>query len=523
MTPLVIGLDVSTTAAKAVAVDLKGTVVAEGRAVFPLQNPSPGAWEQDAKSWTRAAMEALRATTQALGDRAGEVRALAIAQQRETFVVCDEAGEPLAPAIVWMDGRSTAEVRDACAELAAETIHELSGKVPCTTPSLFKIRMLLRRLQPELAAAEKRVVDVHGYLVHALTGRWVTSIAAADPLGLIDMRRADWSDPLCELASVRRAELCELVQPGDRIGSLRSDLELGLPRDVVLVAGAGDGQAAALGAGAIREGEAYLNIGTAVVAGTHVREYKVSRAFRTLFGAVPGTFLCESDLKGGTLTLDWLADRLLGGEERLEAGDARTQRLRSLEEKAERLAPGSDGLMALPYWSGVMNPHWDDDASGALIGLRPDHGAEHVYRAVCEALAFEQRLIFEAMEAELGRFGSVTCVGGGAARPFLLGLFATILDRDLRAPLCKPGEQQETTALGAAMLAAGGSGLAGSIEEAAHEMVKTGDGASACTFNKNSYRALYDEAYRDLYCTLAGTLARLALLRATCRRADSPR
>lgn len=514
MSSLVIGLDVSTTAAKAVAVDAKGNVVAEGRAVFPLENPCPGGWEQDARSWSRAAIEALREATSALGERAKAVRAVAIAQQRETFVVCDEAGEPLAPAIVWMDGRSAKEVREACAELDADTIHDLSGKVPCTTPSLFKIRMLLRRLRPELATAEKRAVDVHGYLVHALTGRWVSSTAAADPLGLIDMRRADWSDPLCELAGVRRAELCELVKPGDRIAALRADLALGLPRDVTLVAGAGDGQAAALGAGAIREGEAYLNVGTAVVAGAHCPAYKVSRAFRTLFGAVPGTFLCESDLKGGTLTLDWLADRLLGGEERLEAGDARTQRLRSLEHKAQHLTPGSEGLMALPYWAGVMNPHWDDDASGALIGLRPDHGAEHVYRAVCESLAFEQRLIFEAMEAELGRFGSVTCVGGGAARPFLLGLFATILDRDLRRT-----EQQETTALGAAILAAAGAGLAASVEEAAHEMVKTRDGASPCTDNKKIYRALYDEAYRDLYRTLAGTLTKL---RAICRTEDCP-
>lgn len=510
MTELLIGLDLSTTAAKAVVVDGQGHVHAEGRAVFPLSNPCPGGWEQDARDWLAAALSALRSAATALGPRAADVRAIAIAQQRETFVVCDEAGEPLAPAIVWMDGRSTPEVREVCAQLPADTIHDLSGKVPCTTPSLFKIRMLLRRLRPELAHARKRVTDVHGYLVHALTGRWVSSTAAADPLGLIDMRRADWSDTLCELAGVQRDELCELVAPGQPIAPLRTDWELGLPQDVLLVAGAGDGQAAALGAGASGEGHAYLNVGTALVAGVHVASYKVSRAYRTLFGAAPGTFLCESDLKGGTLTLDWLADRLLGGGERLEAGEERSQRLRALEQKAQLLPPGADGLLALPYWAGVMNPHWDDDASGALVGLRPDHGAEHVYRAVCEGLAFEQRLVFDSMQAELGRFSSVTCVGGGAARPFLLGLFAAILERELRR-----SEQQETTALGAAVLAAAGAGCASSVAQAARVMVRTSEGAAPQADDQRSYRALYEGAYRGLYGALASTLGKLATFRRT--------
>lgn len=497
--PLVIGVDVSTTAAKAIVVDGAGTTLAEGRAVFPLHNPAPGAWEQDANDWKAAAIEAIREATSRLEPEQREnIRSLSIANQRETFVVTDPDGHPLAPAIVWMDARSKPEVVAACEELAPESIHAISGKVPCTTPSLYKIRMLLTRLAPELREREKRVVDVHAFIVHALTGAWITSTAAADPLGIVDMQRADWSDDLCTLARVRREELPYLLPPGTPIGTVQDDLAeyLGLDHGVLVVAGAGDGQAAGLGAGTSDPGAAYLNIGTALVAGLTGKTYRIARAYRTLFGAMPGTFLYESDLKGGTLTLDWLADRLLG-EGRFERTDARMATLASLEARARDIEPGSGGLLALPYWSGVMNPHWDDDARGALIGLSPDHGPEHLYRAICEGLAFEHRLIFEAMEREAGKIGSVVAVGGGSRSPFLLQLFSDILERPLRL-----AASDETTALGAAMLAAPSAGLAASVQEAAKRMTSTKEGTVPGP-TAARYRQIYERSYRGLYSALA--------------------
>lgn len=514
--PLVLGVDASTSAVKVIAVDPEGRVHAEGRATFPLSNPEPAGWEQDARDWQRAlvrathdALAALDAVAHSSGgavpDRAAIV-ALAIAHQRETFVLTDDHGAPLAPAIVWMDERAKPEVREVKAQADAARIHAISGKVPCLTPSLYKIRMQLGRLRPELAArSDLRLSDVHAFLTQWLTGEHATSLASADPLGLVAMERRAWDDELVALSHLPLRSLPTLFAPGSPIATLRPEAAgaLGLDARVVVVAGAGDGQAAGLGAGVVEAGHAYLNVGTAVVAGVPSPHYRVSRGFRTLYAADGEGYLLETDLKGGTLTFDWLADRLLG-RGAIEGGEERTRTLAALEAKAASLPPGANGLMALPYWAGVMSPHWDDDAGGALIGLRADHGPEHLYRAICEGLAFEQRLAFEAVEADAGPIARVSVMGGATRRDAFLRVFGSALGRPVER-----ASSDETTAYGAAMLAAAHAGVAASAKEVAAKWV---DGAPRpfADVDTEPYERLYREAYRGLYEGMAGALRVLA-------------
>ncbi|HTJ80626.1 MAG TPA: FGGY family carbohydrate kinase [Polyangiaceae bacterium] len=518
--PLVVGVDVSTTAAKAVAFDAGGLALAEGRATFALSNPTPDAWEQRAGDWLSATHSAITELVSKLAPEArGSIGAVAIANQRETFVVTDEAGTPLAPAIVWMDARSRPEVAEVLRISGDEgrAIHQKSGKPACVTPSLYKLRAFFQRLHPELRAARGlKVLDVHGFVAMHLTGAFVTSTASADPLGIVDLARGTWDDELAALACIPKGALPELALPGTTLGAIRPEIckQLGLPEGTPLVAGAGDGQAAGLGAGVLDEGEAYLNIGTAVVSGVPSKTYRVDRAFRTLYAATPGDYLLETDLKGGTFTLDWLADRLLGsgkGDGKLEGGLDRMVKLADLEARAAKLPPMSDGLVALPYWAGVMSPHWDDDATGALIGLRGDHGPEHVFRALSEAIAFEQRLVTERVEAASSPIHKIVTVGGGGRRPFFTKLCATILGRPLT--LCRA---HETTALGAAMLAAPVAGLASSIREAGRAM--SGD---AETIEPGPERDLYDRAYRDVYVELYPALRRVTTALAAYRAAGT--
>jgi xylulokinase len=151
-----------------------------------------------------------------------------------------------------------------------------------------------------------------------------------------------------------------------------------------------------------------------------------------------------------------------------------------------------------------MNPHWNDDTGGALVGLRADHGPEHLYRAICEGLAFEHRMIFELIERDTRPLQSIVAVGGGAKSPFLLSLFSTVLDRALSL-----SESDETTALGAAILAAPSAGLAPSVLEAARAMAKVRPGAEPSA-DAGRYRKIYERAYRGLYTALAPTLGALS-------------
>lgn len=502
--PLVIAIDASTTACKALVFGADGRLVAEARAPITLANPEPDGWEQDAEEWWDATERALAGAVRAL-DEPGAVRAVALTHQRETFVLTDRSSTPLRPALTWMDARCRREVEAAVAALGAERLHEVTGKPPCTTPSLYKLIYLLKR-EPALRAARPMMADVHAFLVRRLTGRWATSLASADPLGLVDLRARDWSDELLALAGLDRDQLPALVEPGEQLGALARELaeRLGLPAGVPVIAGAGDGQAAGLGAGLAGPERAYLNLGTAIVSGVCSREYLLSRAFRTMMGAEPGTYFLESDLRGGTFTLDWLAKGWLGrGRAALD----------ELEREASSLPPGSDGLVLLPYWNGVMDPYWNDDATGVTLGWHGAHRPAHLYRAILEGIAFEARLHLESLERTTRHHVAELIVMGGGSRS---ELWCQVL-ADVTGRRVTRAGSAEATALGAAILAAVGSGVHPELAAATRAMTSLG-----ARFAPGDHQPLYDVYYRNVYAGLYESLAaRLDALAALRRRANA--
>src|SRR4051812_7390672 len=483
----VIGIDSSTTATKAVVWDREGRAVAEGRAEFALALPRPGWHEQDAEDWWRSCAAAVR---QALGSVDGsDVEAICVTHQRETFACVDDHGTPVRPAIVWMDVRATREVLD----VGSEEIHRLTGKPPDTTPALYKL-LWLREHEPETLRRTRRVVDVHAFLVHRLTGMWRTTTACADPLGLIDMQRGDWSDELLARVGLSREHVPALSAPGEAVGGVPPGApeRLGLPAGLPVVGGAGDGQAAGLGANATQPGEAYLNLGTAVVAGTVSERYAWHRAFRTLTGAVPGTYAMETLLQGGTYTVNWFLERIATLDAPGLGLGLRDVDL--LETAAARLGPGAEGLLLVPYWASAQTPYWDPAARGMLFGLAGHHGKEHIFRALMEGIAFEQRLALERMEQALGQPVEVLLTTGGGARS---ALWRQIL-ADVTQKIIVACREAETTSLGAGIHAAAAAGWHGSLLEAAEAM--TGTGARHSPNDETAAR--YDELfaiYREIY------------------------
>jgi xylulokinase len=483
----VIGIDSSTTATKAIVWDHDGRAVAEGRGEFALALPRPGWHEQDAEDWWRSCATAV---TQALGSVDGsDIEAICVTHQRETFACVDEQGEPVRPAIVWMDARATREVE----ELGSDEIHRLTGKPPDTTPALYKL-LWLREHEPETLKRTRHVVDVHAFLVHRLTGMWRTTTACADPLGLIDMERGDWSDDLLARVGLSRERMPTLFAPGEVIGELSAAAaeQLGLAPGLPVVGGAGDGQAAGLGANATQAGHAYLNLGTAVVAGTMSERYAWHRAFRTLIGAVPGTYAMETLLQGGTYTVNWFLERIaMLDAPSLGLGLSDVD---LLEAAAARLGPGAEGLLLVPYLASAQTPYWDPAARGMLFGLAGHHGRQHIFRAVMEGIAFEQRLAFEEMEPRLDqRIEVLLTTGGGSRSPLWRQIMADVTGKTI--VVCR---EAETTSLGAGMQAAAAVGWHGSLLETAEAM----SGVGARHTPSASAAARYDElfaVYREIY------------------------
>jgi xylulokinase len=485
--PYVIGVDSSTTATKAVVWDRHGHAVADGRAGFELAIPRPGWHEQDAEDWWRSTAAAVRRALQSVD--AADIEAIALTHQRETFACVDDSGRAVRPAIVWMDVRATSQVE----EFGSDDVHRLTGKPADTTPALYKLLWLCEH-EPETVRRTRWVVDVHAFLVSRLTGAWRTTTACADPLGLIDMARRDWSDDLLARVELSRERVPALFAPGDVIGELSADAseQLGLPAGLPVVGGAGDGQSAGLGANATRPGSAYVNLGTAVVAGTMSERYAWDRAFRTLIGAVPGTYAMETLLQGGTYTVNWFLERIAP----LDAGrlGLGLRDVDLLEAAAARLGPGADGLLLVPYWASAQTPYWDPAARGVLLGLAGHHGKEHMFRALMEGIAFEQRLAFEGMEEGLGRPIDVLLTTGGGSRS---ALWRQIL-ADVTRKTVVACREAETTSLGAGIHAAAAVGWYGSLREAADAMT----GAGARHTPDDATAARYDELfaiYREIY------------------------
>jgi xylulokinase len=483
----VIGVDTSTTATKAVVWSREGSAVADGRAEFSLALPRPGWHEQDPEDWWRSTVTAVRRALRSVDP--SDIEAIGLTHQRETFACLDEQGRAVRPAIVWMDVRATREVE----QLGSDDVHRLTGKPADTTPALYKL-LWLRQHEPETIRRTRWVVDVHAFLVNRLTGAWRTTTACADPLGLIDMVRGDWSDDLLARVGLSRERVPTLLPPGEVIGELSAaaSKQLGLRAGLPVVGGAGDGQSAGLGANVTRPGSSYLNLGTAVVAGTVSERYAWDRAFRTLIGAVPGTYAMETLLQGGTYIVNWFLERIAT----LDTGHLGLglKDVDLLEAAAARVGPGAEGLLLVPYWASAQTPYWDPAARGVLFGLAGHHGKEHMFRALMEGICFEQRLALEGMERGLGRSVEVLLTTGGGSRS---RLWRQIL-ADVTRKTVVACRELETTSLGAGIHAAAAVGWYASLVEAAEAM--TGAGTSHVPDEEAAAR--YDELfaiYREIY------------------------
>jgi xylulokinase len=483
----VIGMDCSTTATKAVVWDMEGNAVAEGRATFPLSSPNPGWGEQNAEDWWRSTRDALRDAAGSIDAR--EIAAIGITHQRETFVPLNERAQPLRPAILWLDSRAGKQV----AEHGSDKVHEITGKPPNPTPGFYKM-LWLKENEPGTLERSFKVVDVHAFLVHRMTGEWKTSWATADPLGLVDMRTFDWSDELLGMVGLNRDQMPEIQPPGAVLGELTDEVanEVGIPAGTPVVAGSGDGQSAGLGANITKPGRAYLNLGTAVVSGSYSDEYHYSRNYRVLGGPIPHTYTYELLLLGGTFTVSWFVEKFGGFDpKQLGLGLSAEQ---VLEAAAAHIQPGSGGLFTVPYWGTSATPYWDAQAQGIMLGWNGSHGKAHAYRSILEGIAFETRLMTDGVEPDLtAHIERLYAVGGGSRSPLWCQIVADATQREV--VVCK---EVETTALGAAVHAAAAAGNFGDIREAAEAM--SGEGASYSPDEKNA--AVYDRyynVYKEIY------------------------
>ncbi len=457
----VVGIDASTQSVKAVAWTRRGEPLAEGRAPLSLQQPQPGFAEQDADTWWAATCMALRALTAAVDP--GTVDGVAISNQRETMALLGADDRPLAPATVWLDSRVAPTYRGFAASFGEERIHAISGRPVDVIPAVYRLHWLSQH-RPDLLEGARTIVDVHGFLTLHLTGRATASFTSADPFGLFDIVGKEWSRPLLDHLGIAPDKLPPAVEPGRRIGAVTqaAAAATGLRAGTPVFAGGGDGQCAGLGVDAMRAGNVYLNLGTAIVAGVWSPEPVISQKWRTII-APPGGYFLEHVQRAGTFFVNYVVDTFAGGRVDPDV-------FRRMESAAAAVPVGSDGLLVCPYLTGCMDPHWDPDARATITGLGPHHTTAHLYHAALEALTLEAVRAIQAMHDAGLATEKILVIGGGADSPLWLRMIADASG----VPTCR-SLSNEASSLGAAIIASTGAGWFASMLEAAASMTRVAD------------------------------------------------
>jgi xylulokinase len=455
---VLVGLDVGTTGAKAIAITPEGELLATAEADYPLSTPRPGWAEQDPEDWWRASQSALAR----LGH---EPAAIGLSGQMHGLVALDGADRVLRPAILWNDQRTAQECAEIERRIGLERLIQLTGNRALTGFTAPKL-LWVRRHEPELYARIEHVLLPKDYVRLRLTGERATDAADASGTLLFDVPRRRWSEEVLEVLEIPSAWLPAAYESPD----------------VPAAPGAGDQAAAALGVGVDRPGPLSIVLGTSGVVFAALPGFAADEQARahSFCHAVPGGWHAMGVMLSAAGSLRWLRDVVGGTYDELTA-------------EAERWPPGAEGLTFLPYLQGERTPHADPNARGAFVGLtlRHDRGA-HV-RAVLEGVAYGLRDSLELLrglgvEAHVGRAS-----GGGARSDLWLRIVASVLDLPLERPVVEEG-----SAYGAALLAGVAVGSFGDLHEAVEACVRTRGRIEPEPSWREAYEAGYAR-FRALY------------------------
>ncbi|GLZ49419.1 gluconokinase [Actinomycetospora sp. NBRC 106375] len=441
MGDLVLGVDVGTTATKAVAYSADGADHGHGEAPHRLEEPEPGAAVQDPEALYEAVGDAVRDAVAGLDP--ARVAAISFSATMHGLLATDASGDPLGPLITWADSRAgdvARELRRRRDGRDALALHRRTGTPVHPMSPLVKLAWL-RRERPSLLAAAHTWGGIKEFVLARATGARVTDTSCASATGLLDVATGIWDAEALEIAGIDAGRLGELVAPTAVVGRLR-ERDWGLPAGVPVVAGGADGPLANLGVGAVRPGVAACSIGTSGALRVTVERPAVDPRGRVFcYDLADGRWVVGGAITNGGLVLDW-AHETLGRD------------VDTLLAAAADVPAGADGLLALPHLLPERAPYWDAGGAGALVGLHRRHGPGHVTRALLEGVCLQLRLVLDALREAGLAVHEVRATGGFARSALWRRLLTDALDLPVGFPVVDQG-----SAFGAALLGMQGVGL----------------------------------------------------------------
>lgn len=430
-----LGLDLGTSGLRALLVDEDGAPIGSAERHYTSSQPHAGWSEQDPSDW----IDALEGVMRELGAKHAEIaglKGIGVAGHMHGATLLDHKGEVIRPCILWNDSRAHAE---ASALDKKDGVRDLSGNIVFPGFTAPKLAWVAQH-EPEHAKRVAKVLLPAAVLNFYLTGDYVADLSDSAGTSWLDVGARRWSDTLLAAGGMREDQMPRLVEGCAPAGTLRDDLaqSWGVPKGVIVAGGAGDNAAAACGIGALKEGQAFLSLGTSGVLLVARDGYfpAPDSALHTFCHAVPDRWYQMGVMLSATDSLNWLGKI---------SGATPADLTAPLE--GELAPPGR--VMFLPYLSGERTPHNDASIRGSFSGLGHDIDRDDLTRAVLEGVAFGLRDSFEALKGTGVQLDSLIAIGGGTKSNYWLKLIATVLG----VALDMPEDGEFGAALGAARLA----------------------------------------------------------------------
>ncbi len=480
----VLGIDIGTSGTKAVLYDMSGSKVDEASQSYAMYTPKSGYAEQDANDWYNATIKCIKEITAKMPHTAHDIKGIGLSGQMHGLVMLDNKCSTLYNSIIWCDTRTDKESDFINESMANYKDYNINSSIPAfTLPKLIWVKNHL----PDIYRKINKVLLPKDYVNYKLTGNFTTDVSDASGTGMLDVAKRQWSKEIIKHLDININWLANVHESADVVGNITKHIAdiTGLSEETIVVAGAGDQAAAALGNSVIINGDASMSVGSSGVVFAALSSPLCDKKGRvqTFCHALENTWHIMGVTQSACLSLSWFKSNFASGIS-----------YQQLDKMAKEVPLGCEGIVFLPYIQGERTPHLDSDIRGGFIGLDISHKLQHLYRAVLEGVALSMRDCIEVMEDVGVKINDMVVSGGGASSQVWLDIIANITKCKL---ICK--EVSESGTRGVAVLAAVGAKFFKSVKIADKEFINNIKNSTIPELDSsNLVEALYAK-YKSLY------------------------
>jgi len=485
-----LGLDIGTSGVKTLLISLEGKIISSKTVSYPLKTPHPGWAEQSPYDWWEATLKVIEEVVSSIHIDSTQIKGISLSGQMHSSVFLNEKMEVIRPAILWSDTRTTEQCSKIYTKAGglAQLINYVSNPAleGFTAPKI----LWLKENEPENYAKVKYILLPKDYIRYRLTGELFTEVSDAAGTLLFEVIKKRWSTSLLEKLEIDPDLLPPVLNSFDLAGRITKNIaeQTGLKFKTPVVAGGADNACGAVGSGIIQEGKVMVSIGSSgvVLAQTNNPQADQEGRIHLFNHACPDSWYMMGVTLSAGMSYEWLHKKLFN----------RSLDYTKLDQLAEEIEPGSEGLIFLPYLYGERTPHNDANARGVYFGISGKHDQRHFIRSVLEGVTFALKDSLELIKGKGVKIKEIRAIGGGAKSRVWQQILADILGEEINLL-----NVEEGPAFGAALIAGVGVGVYNSFAEAVSRIIKVKKTVVPRIQNTEKYNQYY-QLYKKLYYSL---------------------